>query len=253
MTIVEKQGRARFNPGDGNCAVVAWNPRADLSAPTRTITLTLGELGTNWSFKNVRAYQGQDHSLRVWGELVNHSGRSRRINFLLPLFIQNGDGDTISFDVSFFLQPLYQDMFNSVSLNDGQSLPFDFDLYLPQDARLVGEAQVVMQLDLDPNRQIPNRENLNISSENLELSGELDVLRVSGFWENPGPSLNEYAIVVVTAYGQDDQVLGWGWQSGTDSDHLATGRHDFVVDVALADFVTDWEQFYYYQVQLLAR
>jgi hypothetical protein len=214
----------------------------------------LGELGADWSFDNVRFYQGRDHSLHAWGEVVNHSGSAQRISSLLPLFIQNGDGDVISFDVSFFLTPPYQDMFNSASLNDGQGLPFNFELYLPDDARLVGAAQLVVQLDLNPANQEPNREDLDISNEGLEMSGELDSLRVSGFWENPGPDLDDYAVIVVTVYGQDGQALGWGWQGETDPDQLGAGRHDFTIDIALADFVlADWEQLYSYKVQLLAR
>lgn len=252
VSVLDQEGRALADLGDGHCSAVAWNPRADLSAPTRTLTLSLGKVEADWSFENVRVYQGQDRALHVWGEVVNHSGSARRINSLLPLYIENGDGRSFAVETSFALTPPYQEMFNSASLEDGQGLPFNFELYLPDDARLVGAAQLVVQLDLNPNDQEPNRADLFISTEGLELSGELDSLRVSGSWENPGPALGDSAVIVVTVYGRDGKVLGWGWQSQTASYQLAAGRHDFAVDIALAD-LTDRGQLYSYKVQLLAR
>jgi dipeptidyl aminopeptidase/acylaminoacyl peptidase len=251
VSILDKEGRALANLGDGQCSAVAWNPRANLNAPTRILTLSLGRVEADWSFENVRVYLGQDHTLHVWGEVFNHSGSAGRINSLLPLFIENGDGRSFAVEPS-FVKPPYQEMFNSVSLEDGQGLPFNFELYLPDDAHLVGAAQLVLQLDLNTNDQEPNRDDLYISNEGLELSGELDSLRVSGSWENPGPALDHSAVIVATVYDRDGHVLGWGWQSQTASYQLAAGRHDVAVDIALAD-LTDRGQLYSYKVQLLAR
>ncbi|MGD9099356.1 MAG: hypothetical protein PVF45_02670, partial [Anaerolineae bacterium] len=74
-----------------------------------------------------------------------------------------------------------------------------------------------------------------------------------GVWENTGPDLNEHAAVVVTVYGDEGQVLGWGWHDETDPARLISDRHDFKVQITLSETVTDLDQASSYKVQLFAR
>ena len=64
---------------------------------------------------------------------------------------------------------------------------------------------------------------------------------VNGTWENPGPELTEYVLVVVTAYDEERHVIGMGSSYETGSSQLAAGEHDFEVYVELWEIVAELE------------
>jgi hypothetical protein len=250
VTIVDREGRIRFVLEYGNpCSDVAWNPVADLGELDRftplSITLTASHDG--WGFVNVRAeHDRRDRLLRVWGELVNYTGGDQRVAALFPLLVYAGDDALVNFD-----QPYHQGLAQSATLADGQSIPFNLNLPWPNGVQLEDALTVVARVSAEPGQ--PKREDLDILPDGLALSGQIGTLHVDGAWDNPGPALDEYAMVVVTVYDEQGRVLGWGWQRETAPAYLASGAHDFSVAVTLSETVTRMDQLYYYKVQLFAR
>jgi hypothetical protein len=254
LTIVSQEGHARFSSEPGSsCTALAWNPVADLSAlgQAAPVTLTLASSENTWHFENVHIEQNQrDPSLHVWGEVVNHSGENQRITNFVP-FLQDKQGQPVNRGQSVFFPIDFRVLIRSVSLADGQSLPFDFTIHLlPRGVWLEGETEIVVHVVSEPAE--PMRSELDIIPGELDLAGQIDALYVSGAWENAGADLNEHAAVVVTLYGDEGQVLGWGWSDETDPVHLAGGRHNFKVQITLSETVTDLDQASSYKVQLFA-
>jgi Tol biopolymer transport system component len=255
VTIVSQQGYTRFSPEpDSSCTTLVWNPAADLSALGQTVplTLTLASSEDAWRFENVHIEQNQlDSSLHVWGEVVNHSGDNQRIISFVP-FIQNKYGQPVHRGQSVFFPIDFRALIRSVGLADGQGIPFDFTLHLlPKGTWLEGETEIVVRVVSELAE--PVRGNLDIIPDELDFAGQIDALYVSGVWENTGPDLNEHAAVVVTVYGDEGQVLGWGWHDETDPARLISDRHDFKVQITLSETVTDLDQASSYKVQLFAR
>ena len=76
---------------------------------------------------------------------------------------------------------------------------------------------------------------------------------MSGTFENPGPDLTDYVLVIVTAYDENGRVLGWGWQHEIDPTYLATGSHDFDVEIKMPEIVADLGLgIYAYKIQLFS-
>ena len=94
-------------------------------------------------------------------------------------------------------------------------------------------------LGVQANVSAPTRDDLDIPTDTFDLSAWPNILVVRGQWENLGLDLTEYLMVLVTAYGEDDQVLGWGRQLVTDPADLVHGVHDFEVQVELSALVAE--------------
>ncbi|MGD9099357.1 MAG: hypothetical protein PVF45_02675 [Anaerolineae bacterium] len=250
VTIVNQEGRVGFTLAhDDACPSVAWNPIADLSELSRftSLSITLTASHDGWGFANVRAdYDRLDQELHVWGELLNLTGSDQRVVALSPLLVYTVDEASVNFD-----QPDRQELAQSATLADGQSIPFNLNLSWPNDVQLEDVLTVVARVSAEPGQ--PKRGDLDILPEGLALSGQIGILRVDGMWENPGTDLDEYAMIVVTVYDEDGRVCGWGWQHETDPAYLASGAHDFSVAVTMSETITRIDRLRYYKVQLFAR
>jgi Tol biopolymer transport system component len=253
VTIVDQEGQARFVlKGGGPCSAAVWNPTADLSALGEPVELTLMSPVDDWSFTNVHIYQ--DHisrTLRIWGEVANHTGDDQRIVAFIPV-IRDDDGDFISVEGWMAFSPDYKALIQAVSLADGQSVPFDLTIHLPAEISLMDDARIVMHVAAEPGE--PTRDDLDLPSYDFDLSQWPDAFRVSGTFENPGPDLTEYVVLVVTVYGEGGRVIGWGWRSETGPAYLASGTHDFEIESAMPEIVAERHcEVYSYKIQLFGR
>jgi hypothetical protein len=130
-------------------------------------------------------------------------------------------------------------------------LPFDFTIAWPQHIELGQDYTIEVFVVAEPGQ--PLRYDLDVIPEELGLSGPLNASLLSGLWQNNGPSLQEHAALVVTLYDEEARMIGWGWYDETTPYHLTHGTHAFQAPLVLSDSVTDLNQVYSFQVQLLAR
>jgi hypothetical protein len=211
----------------------------------RTITLISSTEG--WGFANVRIYHGREaRSLYIMGEIVNHTGYNQRINALgLALPTDRADGQMTTDAVL----PGSEGVIQAANLADGRSMPFSFTVSLPNEVQLGEDSEALVSVDTDSAE--PIREDLEILSDTFELSAWPAAFHVSGVWENPGLDLTKYAVIVVTAYGEDGRVIGWDWFYETDSANLSSGVHDFEVEITLPEIVAKLQlEVYSYKIQL---
>ncbi len=251
-TIVDKQGRARFALDSGSsCSAVAWNPVADLSTLGQSITLTLTAAGDDWDLTNVHiTYDRLDQSLHAWGEVLNQSGSDQRIMAILP-FVQAGDGNPVNHNQRITFPSGFQELIQTVSLANGQYLPFNFTIPLPAEAQLENSLDIIVSVAAESVE--PARDDLAFSPGELDLRESSATFYASGAWDNPGPDLAAYVALVVTVYDRDDQVIGWGWHKETDPAHLASGAHDFAIEITLPNIVASLDlPVGSYKVQLFA-
>ena len=246
VTIVDQAGQKRSDLGHGDpCFEVAWNPAADLSTMARAITLISSTQG--WGFANVRIYHDREaRSLHIMGEVVNHTGYNQRINalgFALPT--DRADNQMTAHAAL----PGSEGLMQAANLADDRSLPFSFTVSLPNEVQLGEDSEALVSVATGSAE--PIREDLEILTDTFDLSAWPAAFHVSGAWENPGPDLTEYAVIVVTAYGEDGRVIGWDWFYETDPANLSGGVHDFEVEITLPEIVAKLQlEVYSYKIQL---
>jgi hypothetical protein len=255
VAVVDQEGQVRATLEHGDwCITPAWNPAADLSDLYRPVALTFTSSTGEWEFSNVRVYQDQAaHALHVWGQVVNHSGDDKRIVDLVPV-VHDENWEPITSLQQHTFASGSQDLFQSVSLADGRSLPFGFTIHLPQSVRLQDDYGITMYVSSESVEPARPDEDLDIPSNDYDLSGWPDTFSVSGSFENPGPDLSEYAVIVVTVYAVDGQVMGLGWRAETNPTYLSSGSHDFEVEIQFSEPLADLELGVgHYKIQIFAR
>jgi hypothetical protein len=211
----------------------------------RTITLISSTQG--WGFANVRIYHSPEaRSLYILGEVLNHTGYNQRINALeLALPTDRADNQITAYAAL----PGSEDLMQAASLADDRSLPFSFTVSLPNEVQLGDDSEALVHVSTGSAE--PIREDLEILTDTFDLSPWPAAFHVSGTWENPGPDLTEYAVIVVTAYGEDGRVIGWDWFYETAPANLSSGVHDFEVEITLPEIVAKLQlEVYSYKVQL---
>jgi hypothetical protein len=200
----------------------------------------------DWGFENVYAYYDDVfQELHLTGEVVNNTDQDQRITALTPVVYDQNENPVTLEDV----EPLegYDGLIEIVNLAPGQSLSFGFFILLPLDVSFEDNYEIVVEAEPAE----PVREDLVITYDDFE-SYWPDFFYVNGTWENPGPALTEYILVVVTVYDEDEHVIGMGWSYEIGSSQLAVGEHDFEVEVTLWEIVAYLElEVYTYRVQLL--
>lgn len=145
-----------------------------------------------------------------------------------------------------------RELVSAVDLADGSSLPFDFTVRMPPSVQLWDEAEIVIFVAAEPGE--PTRDDLDIPFNDYHLSPQPGASRVTGTFENTGPDLNEYVTVVVTVFGVDGQLMGWGWRHGTDAAYLSGGAHPFDILVTFAQAVTELDlEIGVYKIQVFGR
>ncbi len=249
VLVGDAQGQQRFGlPIVGyTCGAPVWNPAAELSlSPTLILTSSV----SGWQVGHLRVYRDAERTLHVWGEVTNLTGEDQRIRALTPTFYDS-QGDPLEGVAAITFVPDDVDLAR-VSLANGRRRPFSF-VARPSEAGALEDVQRIV-LGVQANVSAPTRDDLDIPTDTFDLSAWPEALVVRGQWENLGLDLTEYLMVLVTAYGEDGQVLGWGRQLVTDPADLVHGLHDFEVRVALSELVADLDlELGTYRLQLLGR
>jgi len=226
--------------GDGTTPTPT--PESEAS-PTPTVTLESSE--ESWSFENIFGYYDDVYQeLYLSGKVVNDTDQHQRITTLTPVVYDQGGSPVTLEDVI----PLegYDELIEAARLAPGQSLSFGFLILLPFDVSIQENYEVVVEAE--PAEAA--RDDLVITYDDFESDWPY-YFYVNGTWENPGPELTEYVLVVVTVYDEEQHVIGMGSSYETGASQLAVGEHDFEVDVELWEIVDFLElEVYNYQVQL---
>jgi hypothetical protein len=252
VTVVDDQGRVRATLGDGtSCTEVAWNPKADLSALSGYITITLVSAMEGWQFDNVRVdHDPFSRTVQVWGEVANATGDDQRIAAFVPV-LRDRNHNVVNAEHWDFFQGR-RELVSAVDLADGSSLPFGLAFRLPTNVHLAGDAEVVIFVAADPGQ--PTRDDLDIPFNDYDMSMLPGGFRVTGTFENLGPDLSEYVTVVVTVFGLDGQLMGWGWRREIDPAYLTIGTHAFDIPVTFAQAIIDRDlEVGYYKIQVFGR
>jgi hypothetical protein len=177
-------------------------------------------------------YDDDNHELHISGEVVNLSGSHQRIARLLPV-VYDGEGTQVTSDESVFPVLDYEKLLETIGLAPDQSLAFDFIVYLPDD--FLYEERYEIQIEAEPDER--TRDDLVGTLDAEDKSEWPDFYDVEGRFENPGPDLTEYVVVLVTVYDEDEHVIGLGWFTETDPIFLAAGAHEFRIEVEISELV----------------
>jgi len=205
------------------------------SEASPTPTTTPESSGENWSFRNVYAYYDDaNQKLYLSGEVINETDQDQRITTLTPVVYDQGGNPVILEDV--ITLEGYDELIEAASLAPGKSLSFGFLILLPLDVSI----QENYEFEVEAEPAEPTRDDLFVTNDDLESDWPY-FFYVNGTWENPGPALTEYVLVVVTAYDEERHVIGMGSSYETGSSQLAAGEHDFEVYVELWEIVADLE------------
>jgi WD40 repeat protein len=252
VTIVDQQGRTRSKlGGDGACIDVAWNPSADLSALSRQVTINLVSAMDGWRFENVRiSHDPLARRVRVWGEVFNETDDDQRIIAFVPI-VRDQNGRIVNAEQWHFLQG-EAEIVTTLDLAHDASLPFGLSFGLPLDAPVRDDAEIIIFVASGPGE--PTRDDLEIPVNEYDVSLLPEAFRVTGTYENPGPDLDAYVTVLVTVFGLDGRLMGWGWQQETDQGYLSIGSHPFDVRVDFAPTIADMAlDVGYYKIQVFGR
>jgi hypothetical protein len=226
------------------------------STPTVTLTPTptTSPTGETWSFEKVFSYYDDEfQELYVMGEAVNNSASHLRITSFIPV-LYDDDGLPITDEESFAFPPDF-DFFQNVSVGPGGHLSFNFFVYLYDDIDFtIDEDHYEIQIQAESAEA--TREDLVVTVTDYDTSGwPAYYFAVEGVYDNPGPDLTEYVAIVVTLYGEDDDVIGVGGWFEQESSYLEAGEQSFyinVVDIWGIAYELNLEV-YNYTVQLFAR
>jgi hypothetical protein len=213
-------------------------------------TLALDTPG--WSLANVRInHEPEMSALHVWGELVNYSGGDQRVETLVPT-LRDGDYHPLTTEEAVVFPLGLDNMLADVSLADGHSVPFGFELHLPTDVSIENGQQIILSVIHSPAES--TRENFDILHHSYDLVAWPERLEVNGVFDNPGPALQEYVTFVITAYDTEGRVAGWGWSQDTAASFLQEGGHHFVIRATGAEIVSKLDlQLGSYKVFLFGR
>jgi hypothetical protein len=188
--------------------------------------------------------------VQVWGEVANATGDDQRIAAFVPV-LRDRNHNVVNAEHWDFFQGR-RELVSAVDLADGSSLPFGLAFRLPANVHLAGDAEVVIFVAADPGQ--PTRDDLDIPFNDYDMSMLPGGFRVTGTFENLGPDLSEYVTVVVTVFGLDGQLMGWGWRREIDPAYLTIGTHAFDIPVTFAQAIIDRDlEVGYYKIQVFGR
>jgi hypothetical protein len=252
VTVVDDKGRVRSTLGDGmSCTEVAWNPKADLGALSGHIDIRLVSAMDGWQFDNIRVdHDPFSRTVQVWGEVVNTTGDDQRVVAFVPV-LRDRNHNVVNAEQWDFFEGR-RALVSAADLADGSSLPFGLAFRLQRDVRLAEDAEVVIFVTAEPGQ--PTRDDLDIPFNDYDMSMLPGGFRVTGTFDNPGPELREYVAVVVTVFGLDGKLMGWGWRRETDPAYLSVDTHTFDIPVTFAQAIIDRDlEVGYYKIQVFGR
>jgi hypothetical protein len=204
------------------------NPPIPTSTPAIAPTVTPLPQTSGWSFSSVRIYADQeDDSLQLYGNFTNNTGTSQELFYITGTFY-DAQGQVIADEESTY------DYWSAPVIPAGGRAPFELTVDGIQNA-----ANFDLRVEAEPSNENP-RQDFEFSDLYEDPGG--DFYCVGGTIRNPGDRLQEYLLIVVVLYDNQDQVVYFS-DYYADPDY-ATGNEpqDFEVCVdTLSQEVTRYE------------
>jgi hypothetical protein len=221
------------------------------STETPTATAEPSPVGQSLQFDKIFThFDPEVQVFYVSGELVNGTGTYQHVSALMPVVLDEGRVPITSAEhvVAF---PGYDELREAISLAPEQNLSFAFEVFLPEEVPVVEDYEILVEAEPAD----PPREDLDIIREDYLDSDWPEVFTVEGSFENPGPTLEYFAAVVVTVYdlhNDKERVVGVGWlYEDEELAFLQPGEHNFVVETELWDVIGSLQlDVYSYKVQV---
>jgi hypothetical protein len=173
-----------------------------------------------------------------------------RIVELWPIILDDaGEPVTSEADVSAISKD-YAQLREIARLAPDQALAFSFLIEVPSEIYVEDNYDFVVTAEATDD----GRDDLDIINEDDEEFDDEDwpySFYVKGVYDNAGDALSAYVAVVVTLYGDYDEVLGVGWSYESGGAFLETGAHDFEVKIQMWEGLDHLElELYTYKVQV---
>jgi hypothetical protein len=249
-------------PSNTATPTVATAAEAGTETATATPTTTGGSPATvtpthtseppftegDWHFENLFTYFDEDHlEFYVQGEVFNDTQEYMSITSLWPFILDDaGEPVTSEADVSAISKD-YAELRKIVRLAPAQGLAFSFLVDVPSDISVEDNFDFVFVAELADE----GREDLDIVEDDYDESDWPNSLYVYGVYDNSGANLSTTVAIVVTLYGDYDEVLGVGWSYESGGDFLEAGEHDFELKVQMWEGLGDLRlELFWYKVQV---
>jgi hypothetical protein len=148
---------------------------------------------SGWSFSSVRVYADQeDDSLQLYGNFSNNTGTSQELFYITGTFY-DAQGQVIADEESTY------DYWSVPVIPPGGRAPFELTVEGIQNA-----ANFDLRVEAEPSSENP-RQDFEFS-DLYEDPGE-DFYCVGGTIRNPGDQLQDYLLIVVVLYDNQDRVI----------------------------------------------
>jgi hypothetical protein len=216
------------------------------ATPTRTSEPAFTE--GDWYFENIFTYFDEDYlEFYVQGEVFNDTQEYMSITSLWPVILDDaGESVTSEADASAISKD-YAKLREIVRLAPDQGLAFSFLVDVPSDISVEDNFDFVVAVEPADD----GRDDLDIVEDDDDNSDWPNSLYVYGVYDNPGVDLSTYVAVVVTLYGDFDEVLGVGWSYESGGDFLEAGQHDFELKVQMWEGLENLQlELSWYKVQV---
>jgi hypothetical protein len=168
-------------------------PPIPTSTPAIAPTMTPIPQTSGWSFSNVRVYADQEgDSLQLYGNFINNTGTSQELLYITGTFY-DAQGQAIADEESTY------DYWSVPVIPPGGRAPFELTVGGIQSA-----ANFDLRVEAEPSSENP-RQDFEFS-DLYEDPGE-DFYCVGGTIRNPGDRLQDYLLIVVVLYDNQDHVI----------------------------------------------
>jgi hypothetical protein len=190
-------------PGQAPAVVPAPVP-ADTPAASPTPPLATSALATaptvtpipqtsGWSFSSVRLYADQEEdSLQLYGNFINNTGTSQELFYITGTFY-DAQGQVIADEESTY------DYWSVPVIPTGGRAPFELTVEGIQSA-----ANFDLRVEAEPSNETP-RQDFEFSDLYEDPAG--DFYCVGGSIRNPGDRLQDYLLIVVALYDNQDRMI----------------------------------------------
>ncbi len=173
----------------------AASPTPPLATSTPAIAPTVTPIPqtSGWSFSSVRVYAGQaNDSLQLYGNFTNNTGTSQELFYITGTFY-DAQGQVIADEGSTY------DYWSVPVIPPGGRAPFELTVEGIQSA-----ANFDLRVEAEPSDENP-RQDFEFSDLYEDPGG--DFYCVGGTIRNPGDRLQDYLLIVVALYDNQDRVI----------------------------------------------
>ncbi len=178
-------------PADTSAA--SLTPPIPTSTPAIASTVTPIPQTSGWSFSSVRVYADQeDDSLQLYGNFINNTGTSQELFFITGTFY-DAQGQVIADEESTY------DYWSVPVIPPGGRAPFELTVEGIQSA-----ANFDLRVEAEPSNENP-RQDFEFSDLYEDPGGGFYC--VGGTIRNPGDRLQDYLLIVVVLYDNQERVI----------------------------------------------